>query len=80
MHQRQDPHGVSVDLVDQAIALVRDQLTGAVDPPSLAQHRMVSEPCCRITDDFIHLDGRVRVVTRNVVPSVDAVLQRLRRP
>ena len=59
---------------------MRYQFTGAGNLPRRAKLGMLGQPGCRIAEKLIHSGGRVRVVGRNVVPRVSAVLFRLRCP
>lgn len=57
-----------------------DQLAGSLNLSRPPQLRVISKPGGRITEKLIHTDGRSWVVGRNIVPNVNATLQRLRRP
>ena len=71
---------ITFDLVHQAIAFMWNQLAGARNLPGLTEHRVIGQPCRRIAEDLVHPGCCERIVGRNVVPHVNAVLVGLRRP
>src|SRR3546814_19993001 len=52
--QCQDPYGPAIDLVDKAIAFVRDQFAGSRDPPWPADQGVTGQPGCSTAEQAIH--------------------------
>jgi len=72
----------SVDrrLLDQAVVLMRGQLQRAGDYPLSADPWMIHQRGRRLAEPLVHPGGSLRVISGDVVPDVEAVLQRLGRP
>lgn len=77
MDQGQYPQRFAVDFVYQAIALVRDEFSGAGNLPGAAQRRVLDQMGCRIAERLIHPDSRTRVIGRDVIPYIGTILLRL---
>ena len=71
---------VAVHLVDQAIVLMGDQFQRAGDYPLSADPWMIHQRGRRLAEPLVHPGGRLRVISGDVVPDVEALLQRLGRP
>src|SRR3546814_18625107 len=78
--QCQDPYGPAIDLVDKAIAFVRDQFAGSRDPPWPADQGVTGPPGCSTAEQAIHPGRGPRAADRDVLPDCYAVLLRAGRP
>ena len=57
-----------------------NQFAGTLNFSWPPQFGVIDESGGRIAKKLIHANGRSRVVVRDVVPNVSAILQRFRRP
>ena len=80
MNEGQYPCRVAVHLVDQAVVLMGDQLQRAGNYPLSTDTWMIHRRGRRLAKSLVHLGGRLRVISGDVVPDVEAVLQCLGRP
>ena len=74
------PKPARIDLIDQTIAFVRYQFASTRYLACRANLRMVSQPRSRSAEKPIHVNSRIGVFSRDVVPNVGSILFRLRRP
>ena len=72
--QGQHPNGFAANFVHQAIAFMRHQLSGSLDFSLPSQFRMSGKPGRRIAEKLIHTRGSSRIVGRDEVPNVSAIL------
>lgn len=74
VNQGQQPHGFAADFVHQAIAFMWDQLAGSMNLSWQPQLRVFGQSSGRIAKELIYASSRSRVVGRDVVPNVSAIL------
>src|SRR5258706_11895653 len=80
MGNSEHPDHFAVDLVDQPVTLMRDQFARSGYLPAAAAHRKVAQGLRRIAEKLVQPRGGVRIVGRDEVPDIGAVLLRLRCP
>lgn len=76
----EDPHSVSVDLVDQSIAAVRRQFTGPSYFARVAKHRKIDELGDSATNQAVNSGRSTCIACKKIIPDVGAILSCLRRP
>lgn len=80
MNEGENPDPVLIDGVDQAVAGMRDQLAGVRNMARLSHEGVICQPGCGFTEQLVHADRGGRVVGRDVIHDVGAVLFGFRRP
>jgi len=80
VNQCQYPRRLAIHLVDQAVVLMGDQLQRAGGYPLSADPWMIHQLGRRLAELLVHPGGRLWIISGDVVPDVEAILQRLGRP
>jgi hypothetical protein len=80
MHQGEHPHYVLLYLIDQAVAFMHHDFTGARNAPGAPILWMIGKPGSGLAEQIVHLDGGMRAVDSDVIEDLGAVGFCLGRP
>lgn len=74
MDQGQNPYGIVLDLINQAITFVQDPFACAGYPPRFSQKGVICKTSCCLSEKLVHVDGGQGIGLTDVIEDFGAVL------
>jgi|SRR5271165_452364 len=80
MHERQQPDGLAIDFLNEAVVFVDHEFARSRDSAVMSQHRKAGKARSGGAKQFIYAYGGLRIIGKNPVPYLVAVFLGLGRP